>query len=211
MISALDEPVEGETLAPKIYSLKYVSAVDVEDVLNELFLKKTQQQRPYYYWDEEPQQTADKNVGRLYGKVRITSEPYSNTIIITSNSKESLAAVEDVLKRLDAPSQAGESTLRVVLKHAKASTVANSLNVLFAKSGSPALRPSNPNPQQNPGQQVLPQNGEAPRPTAASNSSRKMPRRGIFPGWVARQSPPGDPMGGMQPGGSRIWSGASEP
>lgn len=183
MISALDEPVEGETLAPKIYSLKYVSAVDVEDVLNELFLKKTQQQRPYYYWDEEPQQTADKNVGRLYGKVRITSEPYSNTIIITSNSKESLAAVEDVLKRLDAPSQAGESTLRVVLKHAKASTVANSLNVLFAKSGSPALRPSNPNPQQNPGQQVLPQNGGGATPDRSFELEQENAEEGYFP-WL---------------------------
>ena len=77
---------------------------------------------------------------QLYGKVRITSEPYANAIIVTSNSKESLAVVEDVLKQLDRPSEAGESTLRVGLKFAKASTVANSINILFAKNGSPPLR-----------------------------------------------------------------------
>ena len=141
MIEALDEPVSDDSLAPKIYPLKYVSAADMEDILNELFLKK-QQMRPYwYYYDESPESTPDRDVGRLYGKVRITSEPHSNTLIVTANSKENLAAVEEVLKQLDAPSEAGESTLRVGLKFAKAFTVANSINILFAKNGSPPLRP----------------------------------------------------------------------
>jgi general secretion pathway protein D len=140
MIRALDEPVGGESLAPRIYPLKYVGAVDIEDVLNELFLKKTQQ-RSYYFFDDNPEPTADRDVGRLYGKVRITSEPYSNAIIVTANSMESLRAVEEVLKQLDAPSPAGESTFRTNLKYAKATDVANSLNILFAKVGSPGLRP----------------------------------------------------------------------
>ncbi len=140
MIRELDEPVTDDSLAPRIYPLKYVSAVDIEDVLNELFLKK-QQVRSYWDWYEGPQETADRDVGRLYGKVRITSEPYSNSIIVASNSRENLLAVEEVLKQLDVPSQAGESTLRVGLRFAKAATVANSINILFAKGGSPPLRP----------------------------------------------------------------------
>ncbi len=148
MITALDEPVGGDALAPRIYPLKYVRAIDIEDVLNELFLKKTQQ-RSYYFYDEAPEPTADRDVGRLYGKVRITSEPYANAIIITSNSKESLMAVEDVLKQLDVQSPAGESTFRISLKFADATTVANNLNILFAKVGSPTLRPQNPPGPQN--------------------------------------------------------------
>jgi general secretion pathway protein D len=140
MIQELDEPITDDSLAPKIFHMKYVSAVDIEDVLNELFLKKTQQRSYYYFFDEEPPQQADRDVGRLYGKVRITSEPYSNTIIVTSNSKENLAVVEEVLKQLDTPSEAGESTLRIGLRFAKASTVANNINILFAKNGSPPLR-----------------------------------------------------------------------
>jgi type II secretion system protein D len=141
MVAELDAPVSDDSLAPKIYPLKYVSAVDIEDVLNELFLKKTQQRSYWdYFSDDAPQSTSDHDVGRLYGKVRITSEPYSNAIIVTSNSKENLAVVEDVLNQLDRPSEAGESTLRIGLKYAKASTVANGLNILFAKNGSPPLR-----------------------------------------------------------------------
>ena len=186
MIEALDEPVEGESLAPKIFALKYVSAIDVEDVLNELFLKKQQQQRPYWYYDEEPPQTADKNVGRLYGKVRIISEPYSNSIIVTSNSKEGQSAVEDVLKRLDVPSQAGESTLRVVLKFAKASTVANSLNVLFAKSGSPPLRQNAGNPQPNQNQQNQQQNNSGSGTDKSFELEQVNAEEGYFP-WIGGQ------------------------
>ncbi len=162
MIDELDAPVTDNSLAPKIIRLKYVSATDIEDVLNELFLKKTQQRSYYDFFSDTPSETADHDVGRLYGKVRITSEPFSNSIILASNSPENLAAVEDVLRQLDAPSEAGESTLRIQLKFAKAFTVANSLNILFAKGGSPALRP----PAQ-PGQPP-PQNQQQQQPTKTS-------------------------------------------
>ncbi len=151
MVQELDEPITDDGLAPRIYHLKYVSATDIEDVLNELFLKKTQQRSYFYFFDEDQEPQADRNVGRLYGKVRITSEPYSNSLIITSNSKESLSVVEDVIKQLDAPSEQGESTLRVGLKFAKAPLVCNSINILFAKNGSPPLRQVNQQGQ--PGQQ----------------------------------------------------------
>ncbi|HEX4120411.1 MAG TPA: secretin N-terminal domain-containing protein [Verrucomicrobiae bacterium] len=148
MVQALDQPINDDSLAPRIYPLKYVSAADIEDVLNELFLKKTQA-RPYYYFDEEPEPTADRDVGRLYGKVRITSEPYANAIIVTANSLENLEAVEEVLKQLDVPSEAGESTFRVGLRFADAPVMANSINILFAKGGSPAIRPSGQQNQNN--------------------------------------------------------------
>jgi len=162
MIAELDEPVADDSLAPRIYPLKYVSATDMEDVLNELFVKKSQQRTYYdliYDLDTGNNSTSGQDVGRLFGKVRITSEPYANAIIITSNSKENLAVIENVLKQLDQPSQAGESTLRIGLKYAKADTVANSMNILFAKNGSPAMRPAAPQNQNNaaqPNQQSQP-------------------------------------------------------
>ncbi|MDB6028514.1 MAG: hypothetical protein JWM68_4737 [Verrucomicrobiales bacterium] len=143
IIDELDSPVMDNSLAPKIYPLKYISATDIEDVLNELFLKK-QQQRPYWGYnpyEESGASNTEQDAGRLYGKVRITSEPHANAIIVTSNSKENLAVIEDVLQQLDHPADAGESTLRIDLKYAKASTVANAINILFAKNGSPPLRP----------------------------------------------------------------------
>ncbi|MBL9127637.1 MAG: hypothetical protein JNL97_08320, partial [Verrucomicrobiales bacterium] len=191
MVEELDEPVADDALAPKIYSLKYVSAVDIEDVLNELFLKK-QDRRPYWYYDEMDDQTADRDVGRLYGKVRITSEPYSNTLIVTSNSKENLAAVEEILKQLDVPSQAGETTLRVPLRFATASELATSLNVLFAKNGSPPLRqtPQQPQPNANPQQ---PQASSSGVPAQSSfELSLESKDDGYFP-WLGGQ--PDNPRG----------------
>lgn len=154
MIKELDEPVGDKSLAPKIIRLKYVGAVDLEEVLNELFLKKTQP-RTYWFYDDDPPETPNRDVGRLYGKVRITSEPYSNSLIITSNSPENLSAVEEVIRELDVPSQAGETTLRVPLKFAESINIASSLNILFAKGGSPPLRqvPQQGNPGDNRNQQ----------------------------------------------------------
>ena len=192
MIKELDEPVADDALAPRIYALKYVSAVDIEDVLNELFLKK-QDRRPYWYYDDFENETPDRDVGRLYGKVRITSEPYSNTLIVTSNSKENLAAVEDILKQLDVPSQAGETTLRIPLRFATASDLATSLNVLFAKNGSPPLRqtPQQPQPNVNPQQ---PQANSAGVPAQSSfELSLESKDDGYFP-WLGGQ--PDNPRGG---------------
>jgi type II secretion system protein D len=162
MIAELDAPVTDDSLAPRIYPMKYASATDIEDVLNELFLKKQPQRN---YWDffgdsSDSDSNPDRDVGRLYGKVRITSEPNSNALIVTANSKENLAAVEGIINQLDKSPETGESTLHVGLKFAKAVDVANSINILFAKNGSPPLRAvaqqnqqNNVNPQQ--GQQQL--------------------------------------------------------
>src|SRR5665213_990355 len=188
MVEALDEPLKDDSLAPKIYVLKYVSAADIEDVLNELFLKKTQQ-RNYWYYDEAPDPVADHDVGRLYGKVRITSEPYSNAIIVTSNSGENLAAVEEVLRELDVPSQAGETTFRVGLRFADAPIMANNVNILFAKGGAPPLR-SNANANQNQQQQQQQQQTQGQQQQSASESNFEVAEQikedGYFP-WLGGQ------------------------
>lgn len=189
MIDELDAPVADDSLAPRIYHLKYVSAVDIEDVLNELFLKKTQQRSYWDFFGDSSEPTADHDVGRLYGKVRITSEPYSNTLIITSNSKESLAVLEGVLKELDAPSEAGESTLRIQLRFAKSADVANSINILFAKNGSPPLRPVNQQQQQQQGSQQNQQQQQQQQQNSYQNSfilEQEAKEEGYYP-WLGGQ------------------------
>jgi type II secretion system protein D len=144
LVKTLDEPVSDAALAPKIYKMKYVSAADISDVLNELFLRKPTQQRTYWdpYGFPSTDRGDDPRAGnKLFGKVRITHEPYSNSIIITANSAENLSAIEAVLNDLDSPSQAGETTMRITLNFARAVPLASDLNVLFAKGGSPPLRP----------------------------------------------------------------------
>ncbi len=160
MIFSLDEPITDDSLVPRIYQLKFVSAVDIEEVLNELFINQ-QQERGYYdffYYGGRSNNSSDSESGRLFGKLKITSEPYSNSIIVTSNSAENLIVVENILKQLDVPSSAGETTLRVPLNFANAIKLANNVNILFAKGGSPALRQNQNQPNQNPNNNNNPNN-----------------------------------------------------
>jgi general secretion pathway protein D len=169
-IAALDEPIPDNSLAPKIVPLENVSAGDIEDVLNDLFLKKTQQ-RPYYYFDEDPQPTVDRDVGRLYGKVRITSESAANALIITANSQENLDAVIAVVKELDKPSSAGDTTFHIRLNFGNAQKIANRINILFAKNGSQALRPVNQQNPNGPNPQPQPQQPNQPNTPVADDFS----------------------------------------
>ncbi len=147
MIRALDEPLDSETLLPKIYQLKYVSAFDVEELLKELFQKRNQN-RNYYSFDDYD--TEDRDIGKLYGKVRVTSEFYTNSIIVTSNSDEAIKAVEDILKELDVPTETGDTTKLIRLKFAKAVTLANNLNIIFAQAGAaPRQQPRRQQPNNN--------------------------------------------------------------
>ena len=191
MIAELDEAIEDDSLAPKIFHLKYVSAVDMEDVLNELFLKK-QQNRSYldYIFDTPQDNSGGTDAGRLYGKVRITSEPYSNTILVTSNSKENLAVVEDVLNQLDSPSEAGESTLHIPLMFAKAPVVAKNMNILFAKNGSPPFRQTAQQQQQQQQNNAFGQNQGQQTYSDSSESSfalaQDVKEEGYYP-WIGGQ------------------------
>ncbi|HEY4414296.1 MAG TPA: secretin N-terminal domain-containing protein [Verrucomicrobiae bacterium] len=188
-VEELDAPVNDGSLAPKIYPMKYVSAADIEDVLNELFLKKTQQRAYWdFFGDDSDTSTPDRDVGRLYGKVRITSEPYSNALIVTANSQENLMAVETIINQLDQPSEAAESTLHIGLRFAKADTLANSINVLFAKNGSPPLRSTPQNNQNNQNNQSDPsqQNTQTTPASTGFDLSTETKLDGYYP-WLGGQ------------------------
>jgi general secretion pathway protein D len=185
-IAALDEPITDKNLAPKIVPLENVSAGDIEDVLNELFLKKTTQ-RSYYddYFNPQPAQ-ADRDVGRLYGKVRITSVAANNSLVITANSQENLDAVIAVVKELDKPSAAGDTTFHIKLNFGNAQKIANRINILFAKNGSVALRPVNPqNPNGgNPQPQQPQQTGQTATPAADDFSLEQVVKEDPYYSWL---------------------------
>ena len=150
MVKTLDEPVSGEDLVPLIYRLKYVDAFDMETVLQELFNRSRSYRSYYDDWGGYGRSSRSGNSGgRLQGKIRITSSLYTNSLIITSTSKESLDAVGSILEKLDQPSGT-DTTLSLKLEYAKAVTVSNNLNILFASGGAPPRRgtpqPSRSNP-----------------------------------------------------------------
>ena len=188
MIRSLDQPITDDSLVPRIFQLKFVSAVDIEEVLNELFIKE-QGNRSYYdsffFGYGSNRSSGDSDSGRLFGKLKITSEPYSNSIIVTSNSVENMTVVENVLKQLDIPSSAGETTLRVPLNFANAVKLANNVNILFAKGGSPPMR-QDQNRQNQP--QNNNNNGQNNGPNGQSNFEleREQAENAYFP-WLGGQ------------------------
>jgi type II secretion system protein D len=195
-VAALDAPVNDNSLAPRIVPLENVNAGDIEDVLNELFLKKTTQ-RSYYddYFDPQPQ--VDRDVGRLYGKVRITSEAASNALIITANSQENLDAVIAVIKDLDKPSSAGDTTFHIRLNFGNAQKIANRINILFAKNGSQPLRPVNPQNQNNPLPQQPQQQNQQNAPAGDDFSLEQVVKEDPYYSWLG-----GSPDASGRTGGS---------
>jgi type II secretion system protein D len=184
-IAELDEPIKDNSLAPKIVSLENVPADDVKDILDDLFLKKTTQRSYFSFFDDDQPQVPDRDVGRLYGKVRVSTEPSANALIITANSQENLDAVIAVVKELDRPSSAGDTTFHVRLNFGNAQKIANRINILFAKSGSQALRPvnqQNPNgPNQQPQQQQPTPQGT---PTADDFSLEQVVKEDPYYSWL---------------------------
>ena len=75
LIVTLDEPVTDSSLTPKIFRMKYVSAADIEDVLNELFLKKQQQRSYWYYDDYNPQQNVGNDAGSFMARCVLPANP----------------------------------------------------------------------------------------------------------------------------------------
>ena len=124
-------------------------------------------------------------LGRLYGKVRISSDPAANALIITANSQENLDAVISIVKELDKPSAAGDTTFHIKLNFGNAQKIANRINILFAKNGSQALRPvnqpnpANPNPQPQPQQQ-----GQQTAPAADDFSLEQIVKEDPYYSWL---------------------------
>ena len=152
MIKRLDIPLATDDMVPRIYKLRYVSAYDVKELLDELFLKKSTDDSFRRWWNNDDTDTEERDVGRLFGKVRFASELYTNTLIVSAASEENFAAVEDILRQLDIPAESGDSTLHVPLDFANATEVANSVNVLFARGGSPPAQRQAQQQQQQRGQ-----------------------------------------------------------
>ncbi|HEX3626043.1 MAG TPA: secretin N-terminal domain-containing protein [Verrucomicrobiae bacterium] len=190
IIDDLDAPVTDSNLAPLIYHLKYANASDVQDVLNALFVKQQASRSYYDYFFGNSSQNDNQSAGRLYGKVRIASEPFSNTIIVSADSQEDLQALENVIHQLDEPSEAGESTLHVGLKFARSANVANDFNILFAEQGSPPLRPETPDNQQTANNNNNSQNQQQAGASTLENSFNLAAESAVQPyyPWLGGQS-----------------------
>jgi general secretion pathway protein D len=137
LIKQLDVPLDPDQATPRIYRIKYISAVDLTDVLNQIF--GMEDQKTGGYWDYYSSRYSQKTeVGRLYGKVHFIAEPSTNSIIVTTNNVENYPVIEAAIDQLDSITTEAANTFVVTLKHADAKEVAQQLNALFAREGAKA-------------------------------------------------------------------------
>jgi len=136
LIQKLDQPIDTAEVSPRIYHIENVDAKEMTDVLNEVFgTEESEDRGGYYYYYFRARGGTDKEVGRLYGKVRFVHEPNTNSVIVITNNSENFAIIEDILLRLDKAMPEYANTMVYELENAEAVEVADQLNTLFAPPG----------------------------------------------------------------------------
>jgi type II secretory pathway component GspD/PulD (secretin) len=135
LVERLDQPIDIEQVAPRVYTIKYSDAKELTDVLNRVFgVEDTGRVSGYY--DYLMARYGDKaEVGRLYGKVRFDPLPSINAIIVTTNNTENFPLIEKFIDELDRTAPEAANLLVVTLKNARAEDVAEQLNILFSREG----------------------------------------------------------------------------
>lgn len=133
-IEEWDRRFEGEEAAPRIFDLKYADPQTTKELLESLFTKKEQSQRPWW-WDDYDTQAASP-VGRLYGQFRFEAYPEMGKLIVVAKNEEDYGVIEEMIARIDQPQMAGAPRI-IPLKYADAETLAEQLNALLNAPGTP--------------------------------------------------------------------------
>ncbi|NUN95221.1 MAG: hypothetical protein HUU16_03515 [Candidatus Omnitrophica bacterium] len=123
LIEALD--IEAPNLDFRIYHVENGESEQLADTLTSLFTD-TEFQSGYYYPVER-----DVTVSGLSGKIRVISEPTTNSLIVLASSPRAFEVVEQMLKELDRPSvQAGRTNI-IQVRNARAKDLQDLLTKLF--------------------------------------------------------------------------------
>ena len=142
LVERLDQAVDAEQCAPRLYPIHHTDAKELADVLNKVFGVQESTTVTRAYW-ENIQQTGGSKVGRLNGKVRFDPLISGNAIIVTTSNKENFPIIEGFLRQMDTALPESSNLLVIVLKNAQATDVADQLNILFGREGT-KIQPRNP-------------------------------------------------------------------
>ena len=142
LVERLDQVIDSEQAAPRLYPIRHVDAKELADVLNKVFGVQDAKTITHDYW-ENVQQVSGTRVGRLNGKVRFDPLISGNAIIVTTSNKENFPIIEGFLRQMDEALPESSNLLVIVLKNAQATDVADQLNMLFGREGT-KIQPKTP-------------------------------------------------------------------
>lgn len=128
-----DTPFEMEDVQPRVYILKYADPLQVQDLLDEMFTVQRRSSGPWW----NPSTEESNPVGRLAGQFAFESMPDSNMLIVTTKTPSNYAVIDQIVKQLDQPQDAGLPRI-IELKHANAEDLAEQLNAVMSEPGTPA-------------------------------------------------------------------------
>ena len=142
LVERLDQVIDSEQAAPRLYPIRHVDAKELADVLNKVFGVQDAKTITHDYW-ENVQQVGGTKAGRLNGKVRFDPLIGGNAIIVTTSNKENFPVIEGFLRQMDEALPESSNLLVMVLKNAQATDVADQLNMLFGREGT-KIQPKTP-------------------------------------------------------------------
>lgn len=122
-----DIPLDKDVMVPKVYDLKNSDPVKVKDTLVTLFGNPGST-------TQAGQQANRTGANRLYGQFSFDAIPEAGRLVVIARSPENLAAIDEIIQKLDSPQTAGLPQI-VELKHANAEELAEQLNTLLSQDG----------------------------------------------------------------------------
>jgi general secretion pathway protein D len=133
-----DKPFEGKEAEPRIYTLKYADPDKTKDLLESLFSKKDKSRSmPWWWYDEDEQDSSPAPVGRLYGQFRFEAYADTGKLVVVSKNADNYKIIDDLIAKIDLPQMAGMPRI-IQLKFAEAEALAEQLNALLNAPGTPA-------------------------------------------------------------------------
>ena len=100
LVERLDQVIDSEQAAPRLYPVRHVDAKELADVLNKVFGVQDAKTVTHDYW-ENVQQVGGTRASRLNGKVRFDPLIGGNAIIVTTSNKENFPIIEGFLRQMD--------------------------------------------------------------------------------------------------------------
>lgn len=132
-----DRPLDFGAVSPRVYTLAHSDPVQVQELLESMFTT-TRTSTSGAWWERSEETT--QPVGPLFGQFSFEALRGSDKLIVTAKSTDSYVVIDDLIKDIDQPQEAGLPVL-IELKHANAEDVSQQLNAMFAEAGTLAQLP----------------------------------------------------------------------
>jgi general secretion pathway protein D len=138
-IEEWDQPLDVESVRPRIIELKNSDPIEMADLLKKLFSEETSSRTSLFdlLYRGGMGDTQSKIVGPLYGQLTFESVPGTKKIIVISKIPEAYDVIEKLILDLDRE-EMGEIPEVIEIKYADVEDLCERLNAMFVEAGQQA-------------------------------------------------------------------------